>query len=114
MTLSDVVFAIFGLPSAFVKSATAEARHLRSRWSYRRTSFGRGAIASGLCKFEEHVSVQENAVVVGSKVGAYTYIGRYSVVWMADIGRYCSIGPEVRIGLGTHPMRGYVSTYPGF
>jgi acetyltransferase-like isoleucine patch superfamily enzyme len=32
----------------------------------------------------------------------------------ADIGKFCSIGPNCRIGLGRHPTREYVSTHPAF
>ena len=29
------------------------------------------------------------------------------------MGAFCSLGPEILIGLGIHPLQ-YVSTYPGF
>jgi acetyltransferase-like isoleucine patch superfamily enzyme len=32
----------------------------------------------------------------------------------ADIGRFCSIAPGCRIGLGKHPSRIFVSTHPAF
>jgi len=37
-----------------------------------------------------------------SMVGEYTYIGKRCVVTKAIIGRYCSIGNNVSIGIGEH------------
>jgi len=46
------------------------------------------------------------------EIAGYSYVGNGSQVQHALIGRFVSIGPEVRIGLGRHPT-GFVSTYPG-
>jgi chloramphenicol O-acetyltransferase type B len=48
-----------------------------------------------------------------SKVGRHTYIA-YARITRAQIGSFCSIGPEVIIGgLGSHPTK-FVSTHPVF
>jgi acetyltransferase-like isoleucine patch superfamily enzyme len=31
-----------------------------------------------------------------------------------EVGNFCSIGPYVQIGLGPHPSKTFVSTYPAF
>lgn len=54
-----------------------------------------------------------NTVVVSSFIGDHSYIGGGSRVQYAEIGKFCSIAPEVRIGLGKHPIH-LKSTYPGF
>lgn len=47
-------------------------------------------------------------------VGAYTYFGRGCLVGtLASIGRFCSVAPNVTIGLGEHPIE-YISTHPAF
>lgn len=48
-----------------------------------------------------------------SALGRFTYIGESSIVNNASIGSFCSIGPNVKIGLGIHPTN-LVSTSPVF
>lgn len=47
-------------------------------------------------------------------LGNYSYIANGARVNNAEVGKFCSIGPDVRIGLGKHPVRDYVSTHPAF
>ena len=46
--------------------------------------------------------------------GRGSYIGRNSFIAGTKIGRFCSIGNNVRIVIGNHPTSRYVSTYPAF
>ena len=48
-----------------------------------------------------------------SKIGDYTYITKNSRISMADIGKFCSIGPNFVCGYGIHPTD-TVSTSPMF
>ena len=41
-----------------------------------------------------------------SEIGDYTYIGRFSTITKAKIGRYCSIAPFVTIGPGEQDING--------
>jgi acetyltransferase-like isoleucine patch superfamily enzyme len=66
------------------------------------------------CSVEPHVRVSADAVVRGCKIGGHTYIGANTYVARTEIGRFCSIGPACRIGLGKHPTREFVSTSPVF
>lgn len=77
-------------------------------------TFKQGAVASDDCRFEEGVVLHANARVSMSSVGKRTYISYNSVINNTTIGRYCSIGPEVMTGLGKHPTKEHVSTYPAF
>ena len=63
--------------------------------------------------FGENVRVHQNTVLSKVDVGSYTYIGGRSFVARCRLGNFCSIGPEVCIGLGRHSLGG-ISTYPGF
>jgi acetyltransferase-like isoleucine patch superfamily enzyme len=38
-----------------------------------------------------------------SSIGLFSYINDRSAGCLVDIGRYCSIGPDVALGLGVHP-----------
>lgn len=46
-------------------------------------------------------------------VGDFTYISRNSIVNKTDIGKFCSIGPNLFCGWGVHPTSG-ISTSPMF
>ena len=46
---------------------------------------------------------------MNSKIGKYTRIKPFCVIKNANIGNYCSIANDVRIGLGKHPT-GLIST----
>lgn len=48
-----------------------------------------------------------------SRVGAYTYIAINSRISETNIGRFCSIGPNLLCGYGIHPTNG-LSTSPMF
>ena len=47
-------------------------------------------------------------------LGLRSYVGQNSSISFAEIGRYCSIGPNVKIGGGRHAIREFVSTHPFF
>jgi acetyltransferase-like isoleucine patch superfamily enzyme len=61
----------------------------------------------------EYVKVYENCRIGSCKIGRYTYVGSKSTFERTTIGPFCSIGPEVMCGMGTHPLNLF-STYPGF
>lgn len=63
--------------------------------------------------FGKNNIIYDNTVVVNSQIGDYTYVGGNNKIQNAVIGKFCSIGTEVRIGLGIHPTN-LKSTYPGF
>ena len=57
--------------------------------------------------------IYDNSLIVNSRINDYTYIRGNNKIQNATIGKFCSIGPEVCIGLGIHPTN-LKSTYPGF
>ncbi|WP_051986610.1 CatB-related O-acetyltransferase [Pseudidiomarina atlantica] len=48
-----------------------------------------------------------------SKIGAFSYIGASSRIVNCEIGKFCSIADNVKIGLPTHP-KDFISTSPIF
>jgi acetyltransferase-like isoleucine patch superfamily enzyme len=66
------------------------------------------------CELEPTVVICDNTEVRSTRIGSFTYVGPDSVVHGAQIGRFCSIGPGCRVGLGKHPSRQFVSTSPVF
>jgi acetyltransferase-like isoleucine patch superfamily enzyme len=46
-------------------------------------------------------------------VGDYSYIGNNSIVYNTNVGKFCSLGPNLVIGYGDHPTK-FISTSPAF
>ena len=64
--------------------------------------------------FEQYVTVFDGAWLRYCHIGSFSYVAFRSRIVNAKVGRFCSIGPDVVVGLGRHPTRKFVSTYPGF
>lgn len=71
-----------------------------------------GASVDAQTKFGGYNKVLNGSVVSGSVIGRFTYIARARVSG-ADIGAFCSIGPDVIIGLSEHPTN-WLTTHPAF
>lgn len=75
-----------------------------SRWVHTRifgNTLGRPVKMHGITK------------ITDSRVGDYTYFGGTASVQQAEIGKFCSIGPNFICGWGIHPVDG-ISTAPMF
>ncbi len=65
-------------------------------------------------QFEGHNVVCRGAVVRDSFVGFGTYIQAGSRIVGCKVGRFCSIGEDVRTSFGNHPASECISTHPAF
>lgn len=63
----------------------------------------------GMCN-----TLYDNSWIYDSSLGDYSYVGTRCQLACVDIGKFTCLGPEVLIGLGRHPSRGFVSTHPAF
>lgn len=84
------------------KLAKSNPGFAASAWSY----------ATASCEFEGFNRIVGRSNLSNVSLGAMTYVSSARIS-NAKIGRYCSIGFESIIGLGTHPTR-YLSTHPAF
>ena len=66
----------------------------------------KGVYCEGMNTFHENVSYR-------GSIGYGSFIGKDSDL-NANIGRYCSIGVNVKTSTGTHPTKVFVSTHPAF
>ncbi|MBU1390955.1 MAG: antibiotic acetyltransferase [Gammaproteobacteria bacterium] len=55
--------------------------------------------------------INDDCRIISSSLGCYSYISPQSIIVNCKVGRYCSIGPGCKIGLGNHPLTEY-STSP--
>jgi acetyltransferase-like isoleucine patch superfamily enzyme len=64
------------------------------------------------CKFEG-LNIIKASQLVRCFIGRGSYIGRSSLVEV-EVGRFCSLGSNIRNGYGVHPSKFFVSTHPAF
>jgi acetyltransferase-like isoleucine patch superfamily enzyme len=65
------------------------------------------------CSISKHVKLNRPCNIVNTTIGAYTYIAQNCKISEAEIGKFCSIGPNLLCGWGIHPTNG-ISTAPMF
>lgn len=63
---------------------------------------------------EEYVHVGANSCVFDSYIGYGSGTSKDSYIDCVKIGRYTTLGPDVKIVTGQHPTRTIVSTHPAF
>ena len=61
-----------------------------------------------------NVKVGAGCYIFNCNIEDHTYLSVNVSMMNASIGRFCSIGQGVCIGLGMHPSRDFVSTHPAF
>lgn len=76
-------------------------------------SWHRVITGSSFVRIGKHVKIREACRLRFCIVGDGTYIGRDAVASYTEIGKFCSIGPNLCCGGGTHPVDG-ISTAPSF
>jgi acetyltransferase-like isoleucine patch superfamily enzyme len=64
-------------------------------------------------KISNNVHIYDYCIINNSKLDEYTYISSKTSIYNCSIGRYCSVGPNVLIGPGSHPTD-KISTSPVF
>lgn len=68
----------------------------------------------GQCTFGGNNVVLDGSHLIDTTMERFSFVGRRCTICYAKIGKFCSIGAEVMIGLGRHPSRDFISTYPAF
>lgn len=64
--------------------------------------------------FEGYNLLNDNTSISECFIGRGTYISGGTKLTKAKIGRFCSIGQNVKNSFGIHPSSGFVSTHPAF
>jgi len=64
--------------------------------------------------FGQNNALGKNISIFNSEIDSYTYLSNDCIVRNAKIGKFCSIGPSVKIGLGKHPFNEFLSSHPLF
>ena len=66
-----------------------------------------------ICDINEWSKIYSPCKITNTRIEKGTYIAINSMISYADIGKFCSIGPNFLCGYGVHPIEG-VSTSPCF
>ena len=66
------------------------------------------------CFFGEKNTIYPHVSLNEVSLGDLTYIAAGTEISKTKIGKFCSIGPGCKIGLGKHPSNTFVSTHPVF
>ncbi|MBR5586936.1 MAG: CatB-related O-acetyltransferase, partial [Clostridia bacterium] len=75
--------------------------------------FGKRSVIGGFnSSFEGNNRIGERSFFAG-KMGFGSYIGMDNSI-AADVGKYCSIGSDIKTVNGVHPTSVFVSTHPAF
>lgn len=111
--MSVVVCVLSGAVSALTQFARERAGTVRARIRHPGVHFGPFTHADATCRFETPNRVCDRSVLYHVIFGRHSYCAPGCQLSHCTIGRFCSIGPEVTIGLGIHPTD-RVSTFPGF
>jgi len=74
--------------------------HLR----FKKIVFRFGSYAQN-SSFAEYVHLDPFVSLYNCNLGGYTYVSRSTTIVNGRVGRYTSIGPECKIGLGRHPLQ---------
>ena len=72
------------------------------------------AVLLGTCRFEGHNSVGNNTYLNNTTFGYGSFVGFGCEFSTCKIGRYCSLGSNIRVVSATHPVKGFISTHPAF
>ena len=86
---------------------------------YRLKNLGKSRISSSAiilrgCQLEGHNSVGNNTYLSGTSLGYGSFMGFGDEFSNCKIGRFCSIGSNIRVVSATHPVKGFISTHPAF
>lgn len=121
---------VFRTPFIVWLNRTIKNKILEIKNRKKRIKIGRLSVVIN-SSFGNYAQLRENVFVSNSKVGNYTkiddnvslnsvqlndcsYLSTSSIISRTKIGKFCSIGPDCRIGLGKHPSKNFVSTHPVF
>lgn len=66
------------------------------------------------CTFGHYNTLYDHVSLNNVALDDFTYIASNTAIMNTVIGKYCSIGPDCKIGLGKHPSKDFVSTHPIF
>jgi acetyltransferase-like isoleucine patch superfamily enzyme len=94
--------------------AWLKRNYYRLRYYKKKIKIGENVLLNTKNYFEGRNTVGKHCEIATCNIGLGSYVADNSVIKNAIIGRFCSIGSNVRTSLGLHPSNIFVSTHPSF
>ncbi len=108
MASRDLIFRIFYYPIGVFKrihkAGVEGSRDLNNTRRFRNAIIDTDVCIDNLSIISRNVHVLSGAVINNSDISEYSYIGKNSAIQNAKIGKFCSVGVHVSIGMGKHPI----------
>jgi acetyltransferase-like isoleucine patch superfamily enzyme len=104
---------VVGLALPLIQYVSRAKRFAVNRYRFPTSNIDFAADLVGV-ELEDSVAIGPRCIIVNSKLGRYSYCASDIQVHNATIGRFCSIGPGVRVGLWRHDIYASVSSHPLF
>lgn len=100
----------------FIKNILKKTRNIvyYTKMKKQNILISNNAIVNKNTKFEGYNKVLDKTIIIDSEIGIGTYIHNNCTIEKCKIGRWCSIAPEVKIIIGNHPTKDFVTTHPAF
>lgn len=76
--------------------------------------FGTNTAVNLKCKFEGKNAIGSNTILMNSTIGLATYISGNCKLNKIKVGRFCSLGQNIKNGIARHPSSVFVSSHPCF
>ena len=64
-------------------------------------------------QFGRYNTFYDNILITNSVIDDFVYVSNRTIIKNTVVGKFCSIGADVKIGLGIHPTD-FISTFPAF
>ncbi|RED48938.1 acetyltransferase-like isoleucine patch superfamily enzyme [Seonamhaeicola aphaedonensis] len=76
--------------------------------------FGKKVKIDRQASLEGYNLLSDSCSLFSSHMGFGSYLGKNTKINKTKVGRFTSIGPDVKIIIGKHPSSNFVSTHPAF
>jgi acetyltransferase-like isoleucine patch superfamily enzyme len=105
-----------GIISRFLSRISASRRHQARLAELRAENPSCIILSIPSCnvRMGENVAILTGVHLDQVSLGNFSYVSSNSRLINVTIGNFCSIGPDVQVGLPPHPSRIFVSSYPAF
>jgi acetyltransferase-like isoleucine patch superfamily enzyme len=111
------IFRVLALPFGLIikvwSLAKEGSRDIHNQIRFKGANIDPGCCINEYSEIAPNVHLLSNCTINSTRIESYTYIGNNCIIQNTSIGKFCSIAPDVFIGLGKHPIECF-STSPLF
>lgn len=107
---------VFGLGKKIINKFFSKLFRIKYIFSLKKRDVivGSSIIFYNQCQIEGNNRLGKDSLLDNFKLGRGSYVGEKCNFRNVEIGRFCSVGSEVKNIIGRHPVSTFVSTHPAF